>query len=499
MAQRGGKNVTSDWVSGNLYFFDADLARSTTSDILIMTQSALTVGGTGQDLDFGWYGTPSLSAVIDCGAATYTITGLAITSTGALTISATTEATTNATGALKVSGGVGIAKSIIWGTKGTHYELRSDGSTANTAGTGITVADDDRVFDLYTDDNSAGGAAATSLTSMQVRQLMLDGPFEGEQYVIVGKQKYVGCSLSSYSAGVFGTLEYATSLSVTGYQSGLTGQVGGAGTLVINDFLIGVNSRINIASSWTGSGKAVAFHAMTVNTQVWDVLLYSTAASFKQGILIPGGTIPYASTAGTVISVGTSGTPLVNDTASQKWMSFYTDTGASSGVAVGYYHRNYVTGAGGGYCGCRIYADVAVVGSSGASAIQATVGTGESTTAYSVTGLGTAVYAQVGLANATSVGGTFAVINAEVYSWGTNSDPANLALSIIRVSNGGDATGADDVDTDCYLLDFSGSNWTPGSGSMLDTTASSAQGDATIKIKWSDGTSKYLLVADDPN
>ena len=72
----------------------------------------------------------------------------------------------------------------------------------------------------------------------------------------------------------------------------------------------------------------------------------------------------------------------------------------------------------------------------------------------------------------------------EIYSDGTASDPAGMTeLSVLRLCNSGNATGAEDIDTDAFLLSIQG--FSAGSGSMLDSTIDSvtAQIDHTLKIK----------------
>ncbi len=93
MALYGGKNITSDWVSGNLVFFESSAAQSVTTDLLTLGTTAVKIGGTGNDVDFQYYGTGSLSAIIDCGAATFTLTGISINagSTQHLTINTTSS------------------------------------------------------------------------------------------------------------------------------------------------------------------------------------------------------------------------------------------------------------------------------------------------------------------------------------------------------------------------------------------------------------------------
>lgn len=61
--------------------------------------------------------------------------------------------------------------------------------------------------------------------------------------------------------------------------------------------------------------------------------------------------------------------------------------------------------------------------------------------------------------------GTYSAAQFEIYSDGTASDPAGMtALSVLELSNSGDATGAADVDTDAAILSLQG--WT----AAADTT-----------------------------
>ena len=78
--------IKSLWSSGNLYFYEKTVGRSVTGDVLSIATGAVTVGGTSQDVDFGWYATGSKSFVLDAGAGTLTIAGVDVTITGDLTI-----------------------------------------------------------------------------------------------------------------------------------------------------------------------------------------------------------------------------------------------------------------------------------------------------------------------------------------------------------------------------------------------------------------------------
>lgn len=83
-----------------------------------------------------------------------------------------------------------------------------------------------------------------------------------------------------------------------------------------------------------------------------------------------------------------------------------------------------------------------------------------------LSGLGTVVTARSHVPNAALTAGTFAALQAEIYSDGASSDISSAtAYSAIRVVNSGDATGMATVDTDGYLFDFVG--FVPGSTKFL--------------------------------
>jgi hypothetical protein len=111
----GTFQINSKFASGNLVFYEKAYGRTTTGDVLTIGTTAVKIGNTAQDVDFQYYGTGSLSAIIDCGAATLTLVGITATTNKPFSITDATASTTTATGALIVSGGVGIAKGLFVG------------------------------------------------------------------------------------------------------------------------------------------------------------------------------------------------------------------------------------------------------------------------------------------------------------------------------------------------------------------------------------------------
>ena len=209
---------------------------------------------------------------------------------------------------------------------------------------------------------------------------------------------------------------------------------------------------------------------------------------------LSGATVAAGNTDGGVIKGGTSSARIVEDTADMKFVSLYFDCGAASGDARGIYNRLYITGAGGGGESLRSFTTVEDVAAATAHGAHVSLSLGAS---GSLTGQGIAVRATLHMPTtalpASNV--TYAAIEAEVWSDGAASDPAGNKLSILLVGNNGDGTGAADVDDDCALLDFRG--WTAGTGNMLHANAAATGNHSgSIKVRWPDGTVKYLYVWD---
>ena len=72
----GVYGINSVFASGALIFYEKEVGRTATGDVFTVGTDAVKVGGTSQDVDFQWYSTGSLSALLDCGAATLTLTGI---------------------------------------------------------------------------------------------------------------------------------------------------------------------------------------------------------------------------------------------------------------------------------------------------------------------------------------------------------------------------------------------------------------------------------------
>jgi len=196
------------------------------------------------------------------------------------------------------------------------------------------------------------------------------------------------------------------------------------------------------------------------------------------------------STNGLIMGRGNSTTRHVTNQANARFFDFNLENAATGGDNRGMYLRLFHTGAGGGGEALRVFTSVnANAGTAHGAHISLnfldTAGGSETS------GLGVAGRFTLHIPNVASWAptGTYSVVQAEIYSDGSSSDPAGMTeLSFFRVANSGDATGAADIDTDAYLMSLQG--FTGGSGSMFyaDVPGTLA---ASLRIKV--GSTDYFI------
>ncbi len=193
---------------------------------------------------------------------------------------------------------------------------------------------------------------------------------------------------------------------------------------------------------------------------------------------------------GEILGSGTSSDPYVDDTADTKIMSFYTDCGATSGDSRGLYLRHYITGAAGGGEAARIFTTVNNVAGATAHGAHISLNFG---TSGSCTGQGIGLRSTIHVPNATMGGGTYAALQAEIYTDGASSSIASVTkFSYIRIVNDGNATGIANVDDYANLLSLSGC--AIASGNMI-AAKSSAAVSHTARIDVG-GTPYYIMLSD---
>jgi hypothetical protein len=171
-----------------------------------------------------------------------------------------------------------------------------------------------------------------------------------------------------------------------------------------------------------------------------------------------------------LMGVGTSADPATTAVADKNFIELRTQSSATSGASRALYMRHNLSGAGqSGEC-LRAFTDLtAAVTTARGAQISLQIGD----TGY-VSGLGVGVDAQLYIKNAAvPAAGTYAALNAEIYSEGASSTPAAVTeLAFIRCVAGGHATGIAAVDDKAYLLSIRGI--AEGAGNMIVASATEA-------------------------
>ena len=241
-----------------------------------------------------------------------------------------------------------------------------------------------------------------------------------------------------------------------------------------------------------GSGQDVKLYGDTASAYwLWDESADSMSIVGDARIDLSNATVAAANTDGGVIKAGTSTSPVTEDTANMKFMSFYFDDGATSGDARAIYNRLYITGAGGGGESLRTFTTVNNVAGATAHGAHISLSFGAS---GSVTGQGIAGRNTIHVPDGALTGGTYAAAQAEIWSDGSSSDISGATeYSFIRIVNGGDSTGIGNVDDNAFLMTLSGGSIASGNMMAAKTAAAVSH---TIRFKGADGNTYYLMVSD---
>jgi len=217
---------------------------------------------------------------------------------------------------------------------------------------------------------------------------------------------------------------------------------------------------------------------------------FGSAGDVINKTIIAGGA---ASASGILGGTGTDLSPATTSTASAKFFEYRCSTSAASGDNRLMYLRYLMEGAGGGEC---MRASTVVNANLGTAhgahfglEFEALAGGSE------CSGLGVGLRGTLMIPNVVSWAptGTYAGGMFEIYSEGTLSDPAGMTeLSVLRLVNGGNATGALDVDTDAFLFSIQG--FSSGAGNLYKTGGTiGTTGVGTLKIKIG-ATTGYLPI-----
>ena len=245
-------------------------------------------------------------------------------------------------------------------------------------------------------------------------------------------------------------------------------------------------------------------NAHMVNKTLADAAAYHggvQGATFTGVIKTTPGTAAAAADA-VVLGGGTTANPVASSTANAKFIELRcSSTVAGASDARGIYVRFALDGAHAS-AGGESVRGLTMVNQNIGTAHGAHFGLGFVATAggSECSGLGAATRATLHIPNVASWAptGTYAALQAEIYSDGANSDPAGMTkLSFIRVENAGNATGMADVDDDAFLMEIKGC--TKGAG---HTVGANTAGAGTLTFtNWLllkidiDGTTHYIPCA----
>jgi hypothetical protein len=328
------------------------------------------------------------------------------------------------------------------------------GDSADTAGSGVSMGDTTAAVRVHVDD---GGAAITGDRRALLARYLLTVEQTGAHTAsaIRGQLKLAsGVDFSSADAVVSpigGLLEQAGNSSFTGRGGVLRANWdAGSGNITVaaSSLYAGFLAELRCTGTVTATGNMAAFATYATSNE----------ASYKKW---PWGMFMNADSVSAILNAGSSSSRVTNDTASTKFIQIYADCGATSGEAQGIYDRLYVSGAGGSGSALRAFCTVENVAAVDARGAHISLNFGDTGT---VTGSGQALTTTLHIANQATQSGHLSAITTEIYSDGTDSDPAGAVLSCIRMSNAGSAK--DDVDDDCFAFHFD-EGFTVADGNMI--------------------------------
>lgn len=200
-------------------------------------------------------------------------------------------------------------------------------------------------------------------------------------------------------------------------------------------------------------------------------------------------------TSAVLMGKGTSTTPVnIGTTGSKNFLGFWVEADHISGDVRGLYMRLYMGGASGASGeAIRSFTTVQTDAvASSAHGIHASVSF--QTTGYA-SGLAVAGRCTLHIPDQASWGtdGIYAAVQAEIWSDGAASDPANATeLAFIRCVNDGHANGIADVDDDAYLLVYAGGSTSSGNVIVSSTTEVNYSLSARCKLN---GTDAFMMFA----
>ena len=444
---KGTVLVHSQWSSGALVFYEKAYGMTTTGNIFKISNSAVKVGDTANDIDFQYYGTGSLSAIIDCGAATFTVTGIATTFVGAVTVG---------------DGSTDVDFKAFFGSANNYLLVDEGNEKVTIAKTWGTAAQTGRPLDVTSTVNAALGSYSNAIKGYVTYGA--SGRTTG-----LGSAVNAEISLSAgTSSGTYAPLESELVLgssASTGTQTGFmycnaTGN--DASTFDTNGYFLIVGTGITPAT-----GKFASANSQTLRCSIDGSDRYMVFSQTENGLGL--------GTSGSAQSY-TAGTPAC------AW--YFTAAGSGSTSLEPFYVKSTVTGTSpvGGRSRFHTYANVAAGGW-----LNALKGYMEFGASGSATGLASGICGELVLSAGTS-SGTYAALEAELVA--ESGASAGTATSFIYMNCSDAATVINSANG--YLFEL-GSGVTDTAGGIFEaeTNTDSMSMTHVLKIRIA-GTAYYI-------
>jgi len=218
----------------------------------------------------------------------------------------------------------------------------------------------------------------------------------------------------------------------------------------------------------------------------WDASDSQLEFVGKARLNFTGQTGASGNTDGQLIAGGSSAAPVTNDTANSRFISLYTDCGATSGSSYGYRHSHYITGAAGSGAAMRGYCNVKGVTGASAYGGEFTVEI-DDTASSAISGEASGLKAICAVQNTASGTLSALLLGFDVAS---GKDASAVASAYIRCASTGDGTASKNF----LHLPVPGAK---NSGNMFLARHADATATHSLQIVDAAGTNYWFLLTTD--
>jgi hypothetical protein len=190
-----------------------------------------------------------------------------------------------------------------------------------------------------------------------------------------------------------------------------------------------------------------------------------------------------------LMGLGNSTARALTDRADVNWLSFYFENTSTGTSNRGLYLREYLSGTASGGEAARIFTSVQNVVADTAHGAHISLNFGST---GKLTGLGAASRSTLHIPNDGTQQGTLTAAQVEIWSDGSDSDPAGATeVSFLRFVAGGHADGISDLQDDAFLFSVQGvSAGADGAVSLFRNVAPTTLA-ASLRVKV--GSTSYYL------